>query len=94
MIRYSFRKSFDKSVKKLPRRQKEKVKKDCLEIIEVIEGKRDLRKGLRLKQLIGNVYEISEGRKIRIIFSWDNDCVDFILAGNHDQIKKSLKENL
>ncbi len=91
MINYSFKKSFDKSLKKLPEKQKEK--KSCIELIDVLEENQGLKKGLRLKQLTGNIYEISQGMKIRIIFSWDNNHLTFILAGNHDQIKKFLKEN-
>lgn len=93
MIKYLFKKSFDKSLKKLPKKEKEKIKRSCIELIEVLEENQNLRKGLRLKQLTGNIYEISQGRKVRIIFSWENNYLTFILAGNHDQIKTFLKEN-
>lgn len=93
MIKYSFKQSFDKSLKKLPKKQKEKIKRSCIELIEVLEKNQDLKKGLRLKQLTGNIYEISRGMKTRIIFSWQNNRLTFILAGNHDQIKTFLKEN-
>ena len=94
MIRYFFKKSFDKLIRKLPLKQKERIKKICIEIIDVLEGNAELRKGLRLKRLYEDIYEISEGMKLRVIFRWEKDSVTFILAGSHDQIKKFLKENI
>ncbi|RLG13298.1 hypothetical protein DRN69_05805 [Candidatus Pacearchaeota archaeon] len=57
-------------------------------------GNKRLRKGLRFKRLYEDIYEISEGMKLRVIFRWEREYVTFILAGNHDQIKKFLKENV
>ena len=93
-MKYCFKNSFDKSIKNLPPKQKEKIKKTCVEIIDVLEGRRELRKGLRFKHLCEDIYEISGGMKLRIIFSWKRDSITFILAGSHDEIKKFLKENV
>ena len=93
-MRYRFKNSFDKSIKSLPPKQTEKIKKACVEIIDVLKGRKELRKGLRFKRLCEDIYEISEGMKLRIIFSWKRDSITFILAGSHDKIKKFLKENV
>ena len=45
MIRYSFKKSFDKLIRKLPLKQKGRIKKICVEIIDVLEGNAELRRG-------------------------------------------------
>jgi mRNA-degrading endonuclease RelE of RelBE toxin-antitoxin system len=39
-MKYHFKNSFDKSIKNLPSKQKEKIKQTCIEIIDVLEGKR------------------------------------------------------
>lgn len=36
-------------------------------------------------------WEIRKGLKLRIIFLWQGDSVEFILAGTHDDIKRFLK---
>jgi hypothetical protein len=30
---------------------------------------------------------------VRILFRWEGDLVEFILAGNHDDVKRFLKQN-
>ena len=33
-------------------------------------------------------WEVRKGIKTRILLRWEGDLVEFILAGNHDDIKK------
>jgi len=53
--------------------------------------KSTLSKGLGLKNLKKNYWEIRKGLKLRILFRWHADLVEFILAGTHDDIEKFLK---
>ena len=36
-------------------------------------------------------WEIRKGIKARILFKWEGDLVTFILAGDHEGIKRYLK---
>ena len=53
---------------------------------------REIYKGLGLKRLRGNFWEVRKGLKARILFRWEEDLVEFVLAGNHDDVKRFLKD--
>jgi len=91
MIHFNFKPSFKKSLNSLPKNDKNAVKESCAQLIEVLGGKSLLRKGLGLKQLRKDWWEIRKGLKQRILFRWKGNEVDFVLAGNHDQIKRFLR---
>ncbi|MCK4912470.1 MAG: hypothetical protein KAS05_01965 [Candidatus Omnitrophica bacterium] len=92
MIHFEFKPSFKKSLNSLPKKDKNAIKESCAQLIEVLSGKSLLRKGLGLKQLRKDWWEIRKGLKQRILFRWRNNEIDFVLAGNHDQIKRFLKK--
>jgi mRNA-degrading endonuclease RelE of RelBE toxin-antitoxin system len=48
-------------------------------------------KGLGLKQLRTNLWEIRSSLQERILFSFDNDTIRFTLIGDHDEIRRFLK---
>lgn len=52
---------------------------------------RAVHKGIGLKRLRGNFWEARKGLKTRILFRWDGQLVEFVLAGNHDDVRKFLK---
>ena len=43
--------------------------------------------------LMGDYWEVRKGIKARILFRWKGDLVEFVLAGNHDDIKRFLKNS-
>jgi mRNA-degrading endonuclease RelE of RelBE toxin-antitoxin system len=90
-MRYEFKPSFDKSVKTLSSENKQEIKELCIHLIDVLSGERELSVGLGLKNLKKNFWEIRKGLKLRILFRWSTDYVEFILAGTHDDIKRFLK---
>lgn len=90
-MRFEFKPSFDKSVKSLPPQTKQEIKELCFFLINILSGERSLSKGIGLKNLRSNFWEIRKGLKLRILFRWDDDFVEFILAGTHDDIKKYLR---
>jgi mRNA-degrading endonuclease RelE of RelBE toxin-antitoxin system len=90
-MRYEFKPSFDKSIKTLSSEIKQEIKELCIHLIDVLSGERDLSVGLGLKNLKKNFWEIRKGLKLRILFRWRSDYVEFILAGTHDDIKRFLK---
>jgi len=76
-MKYEFKSSFDRSVKSIPSETKQEVK--------------ELSVGMGLKNLRKNFWEIRKGLKLRILFRWRTDHVEFVLAGTHEEIKRYLK---
>lgn len=91
-MRFEFKRSFDNSLKSLPNHEKEEVKTIALQAIDILSQDRSIHKGIGLKRLKGDFWEIRKGLKVRIIFRWDKDLVEFVLAGNHDQIRRYLRK--
>ncbi len=90
-MNYEFKTSFDRSVKSLNPETKQEIKELCIALIDILSGEQDLSAGMRLKNLRKNFWEILKGLKLRILFRWRADHLEFILAGTHDEIKRYLK---
>lgn len=90
-MRFEFKPSFDRSVKTFHGRQKEEVKKAAIQAIEVLSQDRMIYKGIGLKHLKDNFWEVRKSLKARILFRWEGDLIEFILAGNHNDIRRYLK---
>jgi mRNA-degrading endonuclease RelE of RelBE toxin-antitoxin system len=90
-MKYEFKPSFDRSVKSLPPETKQEVKELCISLIDILSGKQELSVGLGLKNLRKNFWEIRKGLKLRILFRWRSEHVEFVLAGTHEEIKRWLK---
>ena len=90
-MRFEFKSSFDRSIKQLSDSDKEEVKTVGLQLIDILSHDKDIHKGIGLKRLRGSFWEVRKGIKARILFRWEGDRVEFILAGNHDDIKRFLK---
>jgi len=90
-MRFEFKSSFDRSVKSLPSETKKEIKELCINLIEMLSSDYNISRGLGLKNLRKNFWEVRKGLKLRILFRWQADHVEFILAGIHDDIKKFLK---
>ena len=89
-MKYEYKPSFDKTFKKLDLNRKEKVIQAVSPLVDFFEtGKKA--KGLGLKHLRGNFWEIRADIKDRIIFTLDGDVVAFVIVGSHDEIKRFLK---
>jgi mRNA-degrading endonuclease RelE of RelBE toxin-antitoxin system len=89
-MKYEFKPSFDRSVKSLPHKEKQEMKKLCIDLIDVLSGDKELSSGMGLKNIRKNFWEIRKGLKLRILFRWRANYVEFVLAGSHDDIKKYL----
>lgn len=90
-MRFEFKPSFDRSVKGFHGREKEEIKQAALYAIDILSQDREIHKGIGLKRLKGDFWEIRKGIKARILFRWQGDLVEFILAGDHNDIKRFLK---
>lgn len=92
-MRFTFRPSFDRSIKSLQPGQKEALKKLCLVFIGLLETRAAIPTGLGLKRLRDDYWEVRHGLRNRILFRWEDDVIDFILAGDHDSIREFLKNS-
>jgi len=90
-MRFEFESSFDRSVKAFHGEQKEEIKKIAIQAIDILSQDRLMHKGIGLKRLKGNFWEIRKGLKARILFRWEGDLVEFVIAGDHNDIKRYLK---
>ncbi len=90
-MRFEFKPSFDRSIKSLPSSEKTDVKETALQLIDVLSKDRQIHQGLGLKRLAGDFWEARKGIKARILFRWKGDLVEFVLVGNHDDIKRFLR---
>lgn len=90
-MRYEFKKSFNKCVKDLPEETKIAIKELAFDCIDIISAGKKPAKGIRLKRLRKDYWEISATMKERILFKLTDDLIQFILTGNHDLIKRFLK---
>ena len=90
-MRFEFKLSFDRSVKNFHGREKEEIKKVALQAIDILSQDKVVHKGIGLKRLKCDFWEIRKGIKTRILFRWEGDVVEFILAGDHNDIKHYLR---
>jgi mRNA-degrading endonuclease RelE of RelBE toxin-antitoxin system len=90
-MKYEFKPSFDRSVKSLAPKEKQQIKDLCINLIDVLSGDRELFSGMGLKNLRKTFWEIRKGLKLRILFKWRADHVEFVLAETYEDIKKYLK---
>jgi mRNA-degrading endonuclease RelE of RelBE toxin-antitoxin system len=90
-MRFEFKPSFDRSVRSLHGREKEEIKQAAIQAIDILFYDRLIHKGIGLKRLKGDFWEIRKGLKARILFRWQGELVEFVLAGDHNDIKRYLK---
>lgn len=72
-------------------REKDEGKQTAMQTIDILSHDRIIHKGLGLKRLKGDYWEIRKGLKVRILFRWEADLVEFVIAGDHNDIKRYLK---
>ena len=91
MITYDFKPSFERAIKSFPIQKQQQIKSLAKHLIWLLSKGQHLPKGMGLTRLRGNYWEIRSTIKERILFHYKKSEVDFILVGNHDDVKKFLK---
>lgn len=91
-MRFEFKPSFERSIKSLPAAKKNEVKEAAAQLIDVLSKDRQIHQSLGLKRLRADFWEARQGIKTRILFRWTGDLIEFVLAGNHDDVKRFLKK--
>ena len=92
-MKFEFKSSFDRSVKAFHDREKEEIKALAIQLIEMLSRDKEIHKGIGLKRLKDNFWGARKGLKTRILFRWDGELVEFVLAGNHNDVRKFLKSH-
>ena len=90
-MKFEFKPSFDRSVKVFHDSEKNEIKALAIQLVEMLSRYREIHKRIGLKRLKGNFWEARKGLKTRILFCWDGELVEFVLAGNHDDVRRFLK---
>ena len=89
-MKYEFKSSFDKTFKRLELIRKKRVMNAVSLLIDFFDtGKKA--KGLGLKHLRENFWEVRADIKDRILFTLKEELVSFVIVGDHDEIKRFLK---
>ncbi|MDI6791389.1 MAG: hypothetical protein QME81_00780 [bacterium] len=90
MRKYERKPGFDATLSKLAPVRKTKARESIRKLVVFFEtGERTA--GLGLKKLQKDYWEIRTDLKDRILFRLKGDTVEFIIAGNHNEIKRYLK---
>lgn len=90
-MRFEFKPSFKRSIKSFSSKEKDEIKEVAAQLIDMLSRDRSIHKGTGLKRLRGSFWEVRKGIKSRILFRWEGDLVEFVLAGNHNDVKKFLR---
>lgn len=90
-MRYEFKKSYDRCVKGLAEEVKLEIKEAAFEVVDIVSTGKKPSKGIRLTRLGKDYWEAGITIKDRILFKLSNDLIQFILVGNHNDIKRFLK---
>lgn len=89
-MKFDFLSSYVRTYKKLPRNKQLKAGQTIYVLIDLFKtGQKP--KGLGLKKLKNNYWEVRVALHYRIIFELEKDLISFVLVGNHDSIKNFLK---
>lgn len=87
-----YQKSFDKTFDRLSRADQQKTTEAVNNLLTFFETKERPSKGAGLKKLRKNFWEIRATLHVRILFQLENDILTFILAGNHDDIRRYIRQ--
>lgn len=89
MIRVRFLRSFDESLDAFSPKDKRKAQACVDRLLDYFDGgPKPL--GLGLRKLQGRYWEVRAGLDRRILFTLEGDLAVFVIAGDHDEIRRKL----
>ena len=89
-MRYQSSSRFDRSIKRLDPARRRAVQETLEHLVAAFETGQ-VPVGLGLKQLRPGLWECRAGLSDRVLFFRHRDAVEFLLAGNHEEIKRVLR---
>ncbi|MFA6141760.1 MAG: hypothetical protein WC738_00500 [Candidatus Omnitrophota bacterium] len=90
-MRYEFKASFDRSIKRLSDDAKIDIKKAIFEILDLVSTGKTASKGQGFTRLRKDYWEARTTIRERILFKLTDDLIQFMIVGNHEDIKRFLK---
>jgi mRNA-degrading endonuclease RelE of RelBE toxin-antitoxin system len=82
--------SFRAAARKYPKETRSKIGK-ALQAVESDFGHPHRHRGLGMRKLSPTLFEIRVGLDVRLIFQNRPDALLFLMAGNHDEVRKFLR---
>ena len=89
-MRYQSSSRFDRSVKRLDPARRRAVQNTIEQLVAAFETGQ-VPVGLGLKQLRPGLWECRAGLSDRVLFFRHRDAVEFLLAGDHEEITRALR---
>ncbi len=89
-MEYSRSSSFDRTYRKLEASDRAKVEQAIVLLVHALDSGQGP-KGLGLKKLKRDFWEIRAGISIRILFKLEAGLVTFVIVGTHDEIRRYLR---
>ena len=89
-MRYERKPAFERSIQRLPPDRKARTKEAVQQLVVFFETKQQPH-GLGLKRLRGGYWEVRAGLGDRVLFRLSGDLVEFVIVGNHDEIRRFLR---
>jgi hypothetical protein len=83
--------SFRRDVRKLPKLRRREVAR-AVDAVRDGFGKPHFHSGLGIRRLKRNYFECCESLAVRLVFRADRGRLTFFAAGDHDTIRKLLKD--
>ena len=91
-MNFNIKPSFERIYKKLPHNEKARIDEKIQELFDYY-NKDILFAGLKVRKISGrdNFFEIDTVSNRRILIRKHKDLIEFIAYGNHDEVKRFLK---
>ena len=90
-MRYFRTAAFQRAYKGLDSARQKRVDR-ALQQLAVLYAQSERPFGIGLKSLKPDIWEVRAGLADRILFRWTGDMVEFLFVGNHDEIRRLLKQ--
>lgn len=90
MISVAYLNSFDRSLAALPAPVRRRAVQAVQELLGYFDGGAKPQ-GLGLRKLRGDYWEVRAGLDKRVLFSLKKDTATFIAVGNHDEIRRLIR---
>ena len=90
-LRIELSPEFRNAIRKLTKSKRRQIGQ-VLNSIQDGFGKPHLHSGLGVRRLRGNYFECRAGLKLRLVFRGERGVLTFTAAGDHDEVRKLLKD--
>lgn len=90
-MRYRVSPRFDRSLRRLDAHRKTRIQAAIDQLVAGFETGQ-IPPGIGLKQLRPQLWELRAGLSDRVLFHRSGDLVTFLLAGNHDEVSRFLRD--